>query len=289
MLNYTTTKSGVLSMELTKILKDFYDISGISISIHDIDFNEICSYPSKKNQFCGFIQQYSNVWSDCKKNDYNAFRRVKETGDVYVYKCERGLYEAVAPIYNYGELSGFLMMGQICDETQSSMDYIIEKATKLTGDKRKAVEISATIKKIDKNLIGAYVNIMTVLAEYLTGANRIQTRNKKISNLVAEYINKNYATRITLSILSQKFGYCNTTLTKTFKKEYNLSIMEYLRNVRLEAAKELIVKTQKSFKEISLECGFYDQNYFSKTFTAFYGISPTEFRSSNRNKSTETD
>ena len=271
-------------MELMSILKDFYRISGIGISIHDADFNEICSYPDKSNRFCGYIQRYGDVWSDCKRNDYNAFRRVKETGEVFLYKCERGLYEAVAPIYNYGELSGFLMMGQICDESNSSLDYIVEKTTKLIGDKDKAFELSSTIKKVDKNLIYSYVNIMTVLAEYLTASNRIQTRNKKIPKLIAEYINKNYSSKITLDILSQKFGYCNTTLTKSFKNEYKVSIMDYLRDVRLESARNLIIKSNKSFKEISSECGFYDQNYFSKTFTIKYGCTPTEYRQQNLKK-----
>ena len=271
-------------MELMNILKDFYRISGIGISIHDADFNEVCSYPDKTNRFCGYIQRYGDVWASCKKKDYEAFCRVKATGEVYVYKCERGLYEAVAPIYNYGQLSGFLMMGQICDESDSSMNYIIEKTAELTGDKDRALEMSTTIKKIDKNLIYSYVNIMTVIAEYLTVSNRIQTRNKKIPNLIAEYINKNYASKITLPILSQKFGYCNTTLTKSFKSEYNVSVMEYLRDVRLKAAENLIVKTTKSFKAISSECGFYDQNYFSKIFTVQYGCSPTEYRRKNMTK-----
>lgn len=265
-------------MEIMSILKDFYRISGISISIHDADFNMLYSFPAKINHFCGYIQKYGDVMSDCKRNDFKAFHKVRSTGEVYVYKCSRGLYEAVAPIYNYGTLSGYLMMGQICDESSTSMDYVIDKATEITGDRSKALEMSYTIKKIDKNLIYSYVNIMTVLAEYLTGAHRIQNSNKKIAQLIAEYINKNYQSKVTLSILSQKFGYCNTTLTKSFKNEYKLSIMEYLRNVRLEAAKDLIAKTKKSFKEISFECGFYDQNYFSKTFTCVYGISPTDYR-----------
>ena len=119
---------------------------------------------------------------------------------------------------------------------------------------------------------------MTVLAEYLTGTNRLITHNEKLPQLIKEYINRNYSNRITLSILSQKFGCCNATLTKSFKKEYNLSIMEYLCEVRLEKSAEMIQKTRKSFKEISGECGFYDQNYFSKTFAKKFGCSPTEYK-----------
>ena len=269
------------TIEINSILRDFHRISGARISIHDIEFNEIYSYPADPTEFCKCIQQNDAVRKDCIRNDYTAFKNVKETKNVFVYKCRRGLYEAVAPIYHYGTLSGFLMLGQICDNSDSSMQYVIEKATEILGDKKTADRISRTVKRADIEVINSYINIMTVLAEYLTKTNRISDYNDKLPKLIKEYINKNYSQKITLSILSQKFECCNATLTKSFKNEYNLSIMSYLLSIRLEKSKEMIIKTRKSFKEIANECGFYDQNYFSKLFTKQYGISPTEFRSEN--------
>ncbi|MEE1074957.1 MAG: PocR ligand-binding domain-containing protein [Acutalibacteraceae bacterium] len=270
-------------IEIKSILKDFYSVSGIRISIHDTEFNEIYSYPAEATPFCKALQKNSAVLADCKKNDSSAFGIVKKTGEVYVYKCRRGLFEAVAPVYHYGTLSGYLMMGQICDGSPESMDNVIEKASAILGNRQKAEELSKSVKSIDRKLIDSYINIMTVLAGYLTGTNRLITHNEKLPQLIKEYINKNFSAKITLSILSQKFGCCNATLTKTFKKEYNLSIMEYLCDVRLEKSKEMIVKTRKSFKEIAADCGFYDQNYFSKIFAKKYGSSPTEYRKMNIN------
>jgi transcriptional regulator GlxA family with amidase domain len=63
-----------------------------------------------------------------------------------------------------------------------------------------------------------------------------------------------------------------------FKKKYDLSVISYLNSVRLKEAKKLICDTELSFKEIAAECGFYDQNYFSKQFSESFGCSPTEFR-----------
>ncbi len=265
-------------LEIKSILKDFYSISGIRISIHDTEFNEIYSYPADATPFCRCLQQNSAVLRDCKNNDSAAFETVKKTGGVYVYKCRRGLYEAVTPIYHYGTLSGYLMMGQICDGSPESIKIITNRAAEILGDRKKAEELSSGVKAIDRKLIDSYINIMTVLAEYLTGTNRLVTHNEKLPQLIKEYINKNYSAKITLSILSQKFGCCNATLTKSFKKEYNLSIMEYLCDVRLEKSTEMIRKTRKSFKEIASDCGFYDQNYFSKTFTKKFGCSPTEYK-----------
>ena len=269
------------SIEIKSILKDFYTVSGIRISIHDTEFNEIYSYPAEATPFCKYLQQNSAILQDCRNNDSAAFQEVKRTGSVFVYKCRRGLYEAVAPIYHYGTLSGYLMMGQICDGSPEALNIIINRTEEILGDREKAIEISKGIKTINRNQIDSYMNIMLVLAEYLTGTNRLITHNEKLPMLIKEYIHKNYSDKITLNIISQKFGCCNATLTKSFKKEYNFSIMEYLCNIRLEKAAEMIRKTRKSFKEISNECGFYDQNYFSKLFAKKYGCSPTEYKNRN--------
>jgi len=272
------------TIEINSILKDFHDISGTRISIHDAEFNEIYSYPKNPTPFCKAIQQDKKIFADCLKNDSAAFLEAKRSGKVFVYKCRRGLYEAVAPIYHYGTVSGYLMMGQICDTDPNTKTKIFNVAAAILGDKAKAEELTKTVKSIDRKLIYSYINIMTVLAEYLTGTNKPFAPTEKLARLVAEYINRNYSDKITLSILSQKFECCNATLTNSFKKEYKMSIMTYLCRIRLEKSKEMLAKSRKSIKEISNECGFYDQNYFSKTFSKYYGISPTQFRTDETDK-----
>ena len=271
-------KNMLKEIEINSILKDFYDISGIRISIHDSEFNEIYSYPKDTTPFCHKLQQNPEIYKDCLKNDADAFSKVKKEGEVYVYKCRRGLYEAVAPIYHYGTISGYLMMGQICDNAPETREQIISKTEKILGNRADAETLTNTIKSIDRNLIHSYINIMTVLSEYLTDTNKLFSPEKNLPQLIAEYINKNYSSKITLSILSQKFECCNATLTNSFKNEYNISIMTYICNLRLKKAKEMLEKSRKSVKEISNDCGFYDQNYFSKTFSKKYGCSPTDYR-----------
>ena len=265
-------------IEINSILKDFYEISGIRISIHDAEFNEIYSYPAKATPFCQKIQENSDILKDCLKNDADAFSKVKKSGEVHIYKCRRGLYEAVAPIYHYGTISGYLMMGQICDNNPSTFEQITCQTEKILNNREEAEALTKTIKTIELNLIYSYINIMTVLAEYLTDTNKLFTPDKKLPQLVAEYINKNYSSKITLSILSQKFECCNATLTNSFKNEYKISIMTYICELRLKKAKEMLEKSRKSIKEISGDCGFYDQNYFSKSFSKYYGCSPSDYR-----------
>ena len=264
--------------EINSILKDFYNISGIRISIHDTEFNEIYSYPKDKAPFCLKMQENAEILKDCLKNDADAFSKVLKSGEVYIYKCHRGLYEAVAPIYHYGTISGYLMMGQICDTEKSTKQLISKRALDILKNPIEAERITETIKAIDRDMIYSYINIMRVLAEYLTSTNKSFEQNENLPKLVAEYINKNFPYKISLSILSQKFECCNATLTNSFKKEHKISISTYISKVRLEKAKEMLQKSRKSIKEISFLCGFSDQNYFSKVFTKHYGCSPSEFK-----------
>ncbi len=269
-------------IEIHSILKDFYKISGSRISIHDSEFNEIYSYPSEASLFCKSLQSNNVILAECKANDRFAFNELKKTGQVYVYKCHCGLYEAVAPLYHYGVLSGYLMLGQIRDNEEGTLEYITKKANDILKSPDKAAELSDNIKVINRDSIYSYINIMTVLAEYITESNRLFSYSDQLPQLIMDYIHNNLSSKITLSILSQKFGCCNSTLANSFKKEYNLSIMAYICKLRLEKSEEMLRKTRKSLKEISFDCGFYDQNYFSKAFAKRYGCSPSEYRAKYR-------
>ena len=270
---------GIIDIE--SIIKDFYNISGIRVSIYDTEFNEIYSYPTENIEFCKCLQQNKKVLECCRKNDLNAFEKVKTTKEIYLYKCKQGLLEAIAPIYHYGEISGYVMIGKVIDTEKSSIEYIINRAEEILCDSEKAKEISNSVKTINRKLIYSYINIITNIIENFISTNNLFLYNGKLPQLIKEYINKNFSNRITLSILSQKFECCNATLTKSFKKEYNLSIMSYLSEIRLKKAEEMIIKTRKSFKEIAVDCGFYDQNYFSKVFAKKYDCSPSEYRKLN--------
>ena len=107
-----------------EILKDFHRVTGARISLHDLDYNEIASYPESLSDFCQKVQRKPKNKNRCIDADLKAFETVRKTGEAYSYKCHCGLIEIVAPIYNYGILSGYVIMGQITDSKSSSEENI---------------------------------------------------------------------------------------------------------------------------------------------------------------------
>lgn len=265
-------------LEINNILRQFYKISGFRISIHDTEFNEIHAYPESLSPYCALIQSDINNKRECIRNDRMAFKKVKETGELAVYRCVHGLFEAVAPIYHYGILSGYLMMGQVCDDKQKYSKRLTQSLVRVVNDESRVWEIFNSIGEVPQELFDSYILIMRVIAEYVTQTNRSFDANESQAGLVMKYIKQNYASKITLDILAEKFSCSQSMLVKCFKKEFGTTIMNALMDVRLKKAAEHLKNGRLSVKEIAAECGFSEQNYFSKAFSKHFGCSPSEYR-----------
>lgn len=272
------------SLEINNILREFYKISGFRISIHDTEFNEIYAYPQKLSLYCSAIQSNTDNKKECIRNDRIAFEKVKSTGEIVVYRCVHGLYEAVAPIYHYGILSGFLMMGQVCDNKQKYSNKLTTSLKKVLNKEEKVMEIFQDIREVPKELFDSYILIMRVIAEYVTQTNSLFVGNENQAKLVMKYIKQNYSSKITLSILAEKFSCSQSMLVKCFKKEYGTTIMSALMDIRLKKAAEHLKNSRLSIKEIASECGFSEQNYFSKAFSKKYNCAPNEYRKNKSHK-----
>ena len=70
--------------------------------------------------------------------------------------------------------------------------------------------------------------------------------------------------------------------SKIFKEETGENFIEYVTNIRITKAKELLEKSEFSMKEICAEVGYSDPNYFSRTFKKNVGVTPTEYKESRK-------
>lgn len=104
--------------------------------------------------------------------------------------------------------------------------------------------------------------------------------DKQIYNIkvIKEYIDSNFLENISLDILSKKYFINKFYLTRLFKKTYGITINSYINNKKITKAKELLRFSDLSINNISKECGFIDNNYFSRIFKQIESIAPNEYR-----------
>ena len=265
------------NLQMLNILKDFHKVTGARISIHDRDSREIAAYPDTLLPFCQMLQKDDAVRLKCRLADEAAFKKARDTGKSVTYKCHCGLIETVAPIYHYGVHSGYFMMGQISDNAATSIRNIAKLSAPYFENRQTLWQNVRLIPEIDANILQSYINILSVISEYLSQSNKIAPHSRELAENIMQYIGSHFADDLSVERLCNIFGCSRTTLMNSFKHKYNITLGNYIKNLRLEKAAEML-KSNKSIKEISIDTGFSEQNYFSKVFYSKYNMPPSEYR-----------
>ncbi len=262
--------------EIITVLSELHKITGFRISLHGTDFEEIAAYPESALPFCAAVNSIKSEHERCLECDRIACRRAVETKKTHVYRCRYGLTEAVSPLYNFGILTGFLMMGQVaeCDEDRERAEKMLSR---LTGAEC-ADGVSAKIPLVGGEIVSSYFRIMTICAQYLTLSNAIHGRRVSYAEDAMKYIHENLSKKITVSDICRAVGCSKSTLLVGFKKSFGVTLGDYITEKRLKEAEALLVGSERSINEIALDTGFSDQSYFSKVFSQSRGMSPKEFR-----------
>ncbi|HZG86302.1 response regulator transcription factor [Paenibacillus sp.] len=93
-----------------------------------------------------------------------------------------------------------------------------------------------------------------------------------------EYIRRHYLETITLQQVADYVHVSKNYFSILFKKTMGCNFIDYLIDLRIQKAKELLLRTDLKIYEIAEQSGFNDTKYFSKLFKKVIGLSPNEFR-----------
>lgn len=276
-------------VELLTVLKELHTISGLRLSVHDTHFHEIAAWPPSLCSFCTELQRNEQALQLCHESDYAAFAKAQATGEIQFYRCRFGLNEAVAPIFSFGSLIGYLMMGQTLCEPEATRDEVWRAARPY------AVDPSVLRGKLDDQplrdpeKILSCIKIMDICAKYISLSNRFNPEKAELAPAIRAYIHQNYSEPLSLERLKNHFFCSRATLINAFRSRYHESINNYITQVRVEKSKELLAYSRRSIKEIAVECGFSNQNYFSKVFLKEIGQTPTDFRRAAHGREEDSD
>ena len=136
--------------------------------------------------------------------------------------------------------------------------------------------------ELSKYMIRSFFNcILAFISQNSTVSTDTQTSTKLpvILLKILDYFQAHYSEKITLDLLEEKFFVSKKTVIYNFKKYLNESPIDYLLQIRLMKAKELLLSPQKmSIETIAERCGFSCANYFTECFKDKESMPPTAFR-----------
>ncbi|WDE08826.1 helix-turn-helix transcriptional regulator [Thalassomonas viridans] len=96
------------------------------------------------------------------------------------------------------------------------------------------------------------------------------------------YLKPRLANEIKLAPLTRKMGTNRNKLNKAFKTYYGGTVIDWLRQQRMQMASELLVNSSLNILQISEKVGYQDSNNFSTAFKQKFNLSPRNFRETSR-------
>jgi AraC-like DNA-binding protein len=95
---------------------------------------------------------------------------------------------------------------------------------------------------------------------------------------LVSYVKDNYRSQLNMNVLTGISGMSKSHVLRSFKQYLGCSPFRYINRLRLSAAADELIQTDKSITEIALDLGFNDSNYFTRSFRKYLGFSPREYR-----------
>jgi AraC family transcriptional regulator, arabinose operon regulatory protein len=100
--------------------------------------------------------------------------------------------------------------------------------------------------------------------------------------LLKQYLDSNNGNNITIDELAKVIYRSPSHTIRIFNQAFGVTPYQYLMRQKTELAKLILLNTNKSIKEISMELNFGDEHYFSNYFKEKVGVSPLNFRKAHR-------
>ena len=100
-----------------------------------------------------------------------------------------------------------------------------------------------------------------------------------VVNAAIDYMRNHLNEPFSVGKLVNHIGYGRSRLFELFRANTGMTPNDYLRRLRLEAARELLANTSRPVTEIAFKVGFNSSQYFSTVFLQYTGVTPTGFRS----------
>ncbi|MBY3618447.1 helix-turn-helix transcriptional regulator [Acinetobacter sp. CUI P1] len=199
------------------------------------------------------------------------------------------MYERVTLLFKKEFLQQLCTGGQ-CEELLElfKSDY---RALKMTGKDQYFIEqlFQKMIQEGKKQARGYEQYQQLLLVELLLYLNRklfdsrvaplveSNRTHKKVLDIV-NYVNQHYMEPIKLCEISRQFDISSSYLCRTFKESTGFSFVEYINNIRIKEARDLLVGSSFNVTEIAGMVGFDNTSHFGRTFKLMMGISPLCFR-----------
>lgn len=257
---------------------------------HSVDY---CQYPAVYNCMGALLSQQAlggtKMWLLCAENggtaELDGFKRqtvqaaqwsnAYKTGDPAAQAELAELLEQMSgmrSVHDRAFMQLYLQISLSLAQMLQQLELTATQQEELLSDKLYDVNAHDT-----PAAAASYLHWLAERLQALRQENSDNTIKAQIYH-VRQYVRQHYDEDVSLTKLADYVHVNATYLSHVFKQETGQNLADYIREIRLEKAKEFLRKPDLKVNEISRRLGFQTPAYFSYFFKKCTGVSPREFR-----------
>jgi AraC-like DNA-binding protein len=177
--------------------------------------------------------------------------------------------------------------GYRLDAAQANLQAGFERVTEALGgcgalDTKTLAEIVGALERATRDartvsvLFAAYRVAIDEVARAVQRPSR-ELRDRRLRRAI-EHIRQHYGEPLTLPAVARLAGFGPSYFSVLFKKRENTTFEGYVRQLRIEKAKQLLIGTDMGMQQVATLSGFGDRHYFARAFKRVVGVTPGEHR-----------
>ncbi len=266
------------SPNIQQLLADIHALTGFGVTLYDDQYRGLFHF-QRHMSFCAFLHTNPATTERCRLFDNECFHSAEAAGEVVVHTCPFGIFTAIAPIYDSDTLLGYLQFdGVLSDTKQAEQAHLQSALAYLPDQEHRLREKSRDVPRKSERELEAARTILHTVCRYIEAHSLFPFGQISLGLLAKRYIKHNLQCKLTLADIAANLHCSKATLTETFRREFGITIVQYINKNRLEKACHLLVSTELPIGIICEECGFSGGEYFSTLFKKAYALSPLAYR-----------
>ncbi|MGE4564141.1 MAG: PocR ligand-binding domain-containing protein, partial [Victivallaceae bacterium] len=219
---------------------------------------------------CRIMQESYFGEEKCRRLDAEKQRECRELGETICYRCHAGLQEVISPVIVYGQVAGFVVIGQF---------RLSDNPPPFLND-ADALRAYFELPRIAENELGNLLDMLKMLIDYIVSKELIGFTGDLRFDRINQYLDRHYAGTVTLKQLAKHLACSESSLTHYLHDEHRTSFKKLLTAKRLAAAEKLMRShPELTIAEVAHQVGYRDQCYFSRVYRAARRRPPGEGRS----------
>lgn len=273
---------------MRRFFRLMWRLFGLNVAVLSADGRNfiVSGQHERVNPFCAALNRDIVISSACIESDRAGLAGAIKTKSPVCYQCFAGLREFVVPIIIDHQVVAIVLSGQVLDRppTLQAWRHVRARLQQM-GMQSKHIpslqQLFMRSRAMSKTMQRDVVTLLSLFTGQIARLESLKTRSHARQPLVERakaLMDQRCRERLTLADIAAALNVSSRHLTRVFKSVTATTVLDYIKEARLERACDLLDNTGDTCAGIAFASGFGSIQQFNRIFKQHKRLSPTDWR-----------